>query len=129
MLYLVYALKQPYDGWKFATKFTTKFKRKINALQNTPLILNRFHVNVFTSTKQFTYPIKSNISLQQMKIYKLYTKSNLSLYSLYHAEACKELAVPISASYLRHSNTATCVDIKVVAIRLQRSVRFGRSGI
>ena len=36
---------------------------------------------------------------------RLIVKSNLSLYSLYYAEACNELAGPISAS-LRPGNTA-----------------------
>jgi len=47
------------------------------------------------------------------------TKSNLSLYSPYYAEACNELAVPISVSQ-RQGNTVTCVDVEAVANRLQR---------
>ena len=38
--------------------------------------------------------------------YRCKSKSNFSLYSLYHAEACNEFAVSISAS-LRPDNTAT----------------------
>jgi len=49
----------------------------------------------------------------------------LSLYSPYYAEACNELVVPISASYLQ-GNPANCVDVKTVANRLQRCVRFDR---
>jgi len=38
------------------------------------------------------------VKLQKQAIYK--PKPNLSLYSPYYAEACNELAVPISAQYI-----------------------------
>ena len=46
---------------------------------------------------------------------KLYAKSNqnkFSLYWLYYAEACKELAMPISASF-RPANTAPFVEMSL----------------
>jgi len=48
------------------------------------------------------------------------TKPNLSLYSPCYAEVCNEFAVPISESQHQDS-TATCVDVEVVANRLQHS--------
>ena len=48
----------------------------------------------------FLVCVRSNLKL----------KSNLSLYSLYYAEACNELAGPISAS-LRLGNTASCKEM------------------
>jgi len=55
---------------------------------------------------------------------KFNQKSKLLLYSeAYYAEACNELAEPISAIQ-RQVNTATCVDVEAVAKHLQRCVRL-----
>ena len=52
----------------------------------------------------------------------LKSKSNLSLYSLYYAEACNELAGPISAS-LRQGNTAS---LEEMSQRWKALARFDR---
>jgi len=50
-------------------------------------------------------------------------KPNLSLYSRYYAEACNELTrLRCSSPRQRQDNTAICVDVEVVASRLQRCV-------
>ena len=59
----------------------------------------------FTGLGYFYPPIKNN-ALATKTHSTLQTKSNLSIYSLYHAEECNELAKPISAS-LRPGNTAS----------------------
>jgi len=50
------------------------------------------------------------------EVTKVKPKPNLSLYLPNYAEACNELAVPISTSY-HQGNTVTCVDVEAVANR------------
>ena len=53
-------------------------------------------------------------------------KSNLSLYSLYYAEACNELAGPISAS-LRPGNTAPFEEMASPTLKLSLPIFFSLS--
>ena len=63
---------------------------------------NQNQIKIKSKSNQNQIKIKSKSNQNQIKIK---SKSNLSLYSLDYAEACNELAGPISAS-LRPDNTA-----------------------
>jgi len=76
-------------------------------------------------TPMLAAPFNSNQTFFIVHLLKLKeSKSNLLLhYSPYHAEACNEFTVPISATY-RQGSTATCIDVEAVANRLQSCVKI-----
>jgi len=63
--------------------------------------------------------MKSSFYFNADTVYKnIYsTKTNLSLYSSYYAEACNELAVP-NLCVIAPRHIATCVRVEAVANRL-----------